>query len=589
MRFCPECKAQYGPGDERCPKDGAPLLTLPEKEEAPLDRSGLQRLQPVEADNSRYTIISKIGQGGWGGVYRAYQHSTRREVALKVLRQEVAHEDLVRRRFHREAEAVSQLKHPNTVTIFDFGETPDGLLFIAMEYIDGVSLDQIIEQEETLPPARAAGIARQIALSLAEAHEKGIVHRDVKPHNIMLTAFDGGEDFVKVLDFGVAKLVAVESSLTTTGATFGTPEYMSPEQVQSKDIDQRSDLYALGIILYQMLAGAPPFSGQSAVTVALSHIRQRPPAIRARGDIPRPLLGLVKRLLSKDPRDRPQSAREVAAELEDIEARVAADDGRDGGLAFQKVAGVMTSSWLSVLTVFALVCMVIVVVVVFRGRLQEGALDPGAEVLEDVARSRPALRLSIPDVPQRLAPDVVERAPVAGRDVVALEDVPGEIVDVAIRDGGAGKARTAELVDRATEVVEEPGADVVGAAVVDVRGPGKLLDLVAPRPDGLPAEPPPDSTALPRLKTAQRILANVDGADVTVDGRTVCETPCLLHGVPGEERRLRVLKKGYLTVRRRFTFAPGAEPLYIELKKVSLSEKDGLKSAPGPAEEDGLR
>jgi tRNA A-37 threonylcarbamoyl transferase component Bud32 len=580
VRFCPECKAQYSSGEKRCPKDDAPLLTLPEKDEVPLERAGLQRLQPVEADNSRYTIISKIGQGGWGGIYRAYQHSTRREVALKVLRHEVAHDDVVRRRFHREAEAVSRLKHPNTVTTFDFGETPEGLLFIAMEYIEGVSLDEVIENEEKLPTARAVRIARQIALSLAEAHEKGIVHRDVKPHNIMLTSFDGREDFVKVLDFGVAKLMAVDSDLTTTGATFGTPEYMSPEQVQSKDIDQRSDLYALGVILYQMLTGAPPFTGNSAVTVALSHVRQRPPAIRDRSDVPRPLLGLVKRLLAKDPRDRPQSAGELAAELEQVEGKMVAWEGRhETSRMFRNMAGAMTSGWLTPVTLLVVVVAVILAVVLLRSKLPGGGTEPLADVVGEGPGTRPALTLVAPDVPVKVAVDVVGEGAMKEPDVITLDDV------VSSADGGG-----ADVVESRDSRVADPelmmALDSASAPLVAVSA--TKVDVVVLSHEAGSVESVQDVTVAPSVVT-QQVTANIDGADVTVAGRTICETPCVLEGVPGHKRKIRVLKKGYLTAKRRFTFALGAQPLYIELQKVSLSKEDGLKGAPTPAEEDGLK
>ncbi len=581
MRFCPECKAQYAISEERCPRDGAPLLALPERDELPLERSGLQRLQPVEADNSRYTIIAKIGQGGWGGIYRAYQHSTRREVALKVLRQEVAHDDTVRRRFHREAEAVSRLKHPNTVTTFDFGETPEGLLFIAMEFIEGTSLDRVIEDEVRLPVVRAVRIARQIALSLAEAHEKGIVHRDVKPHNIMLTTIDGRTDFVKVLDFGVAKLMAVDSSLTATGATFGTPEYMSPEQVQSKEIDQRSDLYALGVILYQMLAGAPPFTGNSAVTVALNHVRQRPPVIQDRGDIPRSLLALVKRLLAKDPRDRPQSARELAAELEKIETGVAAVAGRDTPRAVRTLAGVLTSKWVVPIVVLGVIGGAIALVPFLGSKFLGDGAGTGSAVVGGAAQSRPALHLAVPEVEARAIVDVISEGVRGGGDVIAEQWEPALLTDAGRTAGESAGSGEVEGTVPHGEVVD----DLHSEAAAELAEAG--LDVVEPRPEVMVVDflAASDGPAV----VEQKVIANVQGADVIVDGKTVCETPCALKGRPGEQCKLRVLKRGHVTARRRFTFARESEPLYIELKKVTLSEEDGLKGSPTRAEEDGLK
>jgi hypothetical protein len=409
----------------------------------------------------------------------------------------------------------------------------------------------------------------------------------------MLTSFDGGDDFVKVLDFGVAKLMAVDSNLTTTGATFGTPEYMSPEQVQSKDIDQRSDLYALGVILYQMLAGAPPFTGNSAVTVALSHVRQRPPAIRDRSDVPRPLLGVVKRLLAKDPRDRPQSARELAGELEQVEAKMVARASRhETSRMFRNMAGAMTSRWLTPLTLLALVVAVIGAVVLLRSKLPGGGLEPQSDVVEEGLVPRPALTLVAPDLPARVAVDVVDRGALQERDVVSFDDVAPvahggtEVVEMGASFRDVVDSRRGVV----TDAVVAPDAVVRSDTVVtpDVAAQAEKVDEVVPRQDVGVVALAQDVKVAPSV-VAQRITANIDGADVTVAGRTLCETPCVLQGMPGEKRKIRVLKKGYVTAKRRFTFALGAQPLYIELQKVSLSKEDGLKGAPTPAEEDGLK
>jgi tRNA A-37 threonylcarbamoyl transferase component Bud32 len=633
--------------------DGAALVELPDEPESlVVQRDSLSRLQPVASVAGRYTIISKIGQGGWGGVYRAYQHSTKREVALKVLRQDVAHDEQVRRRFHREAEAVSRLKHPNTVTIYDFGETPDGLLFLAMEYIEGQSLDAVIREEGPLAPQRAVRIARQIALSLAEAHEKGIVHRDVKPHNIMLTRVDDGEDFVKVLDFGVAKLVSIDSTLTSTGSTFGTPEYMSPEQVQSKDIDHRSDLYALGVILFEMLSGAPPFSGKSAVTVAIHHIRKRPPALRAPGGLPRPLASLVRRLLSKKTSDRPESARVVAAELERISRQLDGLDSRRTTQVVQQVVGGVASNWTAALTILAVVCMVIVALVVFRDRFLPkeaggGRLEAGVETteepdagaarvlpLEDQPKAEEGPHHPHANVSASEPADVASEQAGGGRPeagaetteephagdarVLPREDQPkveegphhphanvsaSEPADVASEQAGGGRP------EAGAETTEEPHA---GDARVLPREDQPKVEEGPHHPpaehasaEHAPAEHAPAEHAPAEHASAEhasvehasvehaslrvRFEADVDDVAVRAGGKVVCRTPCTLEAKPGESRRYRFVKEGYQPARRTVRFKAGMGPVRVEMIPLSLSEVDGLKDEKGAAAEDGLK
>ncbi|MFH1531590.1 MAG: serine/threonine-protein kinase [Pseudomonadota bacterium] len=271
-----------------------------------------ESLGPGRVLDGRYTLVERIGAGGWGEVWRTVQNSTRREVALKILRRDLADGTEAQERFKLEAEAVSRLVHQNTVTLFDFGRTLEGETYMAMELLDGETLDQVLKREGPMASARALRVIRQVALSLDEAHGKGIVHRDVKPHNIMLLQRPGEPDFVKVLDFGVAKWVLEDHQLTTTGTTFGTPEYMSPEQVQSMPLDHRSDLYSLGLILFTLLAARPPFRGESPITVALQHINKRLPPLPADREVPRDVERLVRTLTAKDPARRPFSAAEVA-------------------------------------------------------------------------------------------------------------------------------------------------------------------------------------------------------------------------------------------------------------------------------------
>jgi len=272
----------------------------------------------------RFTIYKKIGAGGMGAVYRAKQKGMDRDVAIKVLLRELTENETVLRRFHIEALAVSKLRHPNTIQIFDFGETDDGLLYIAMEYLEGRPLQKVLSEERQLSVRRALNVALQMARSLREAHSKGIVHRDLKPDNVILETVGEESDFVKVLDFGVAKLAdgdGQQKTLTKAGSIFGTPKYMSPEQSRGGEIDARSDIYAIGVLLYEMLIGKAPFDAESPLGILIKHIQEQPPLFQEmRPDIvvPEPVETFVLKLLEKDTERRPQTAEAVIRELEGL-------------------------------------------------------------------------------------------------------------------------------------------------------------------------------------------------------------------------------------------------------------------------------
>ncbi|MEE2779627.1 MAG: serine/threonine-protein kinase, partial [Myxococcota bacterium] len=276
-----------------------------------------------------YRVADKIGEGGFGSVYRALQMVVNREVAIKVLRPERARDerlrDLLTKRFKREAVAMSKLNHPNTVRLIDFGTSDDGMLFLVLELLRGRELEKVIRTEAPLAPARAARVAQQICKSLGEAHQQGIIHRDLKPANIFLCEVEGDPDFVKVMDFGIARLVDPDEGagqITRTGMTQGTPAYMAPEQAMAKETTAASDLYAVGCMLYEMLTGCPVFTADSAVAVGLAHVRQEPPRISLPGLKPEVVEqwdALLQRLLVKSPAERPQTTQEVVDELKKLE------------------------------------------------------------------------------------------------------------------------------------------------------------------------------------------------------------------------------------------------------------------------------
>ncbi|HKU40173.1 MAG TPA: serine/threonine-protein kinase [Polyangiales bacterium] len=271
----------------------------------------------------RYKIEARVGSGAMGAVYRAHQAALSRRVAIKILNRSRCLAGDTVQRFRREAQAMSALHHPNTVRVFDFGSTDEGLLYLAMELLEGESLTQRLLRGGALGVKEAVLVAQAVLRSVGEAHAHGIVHRDLKPDNIFLARVQGEPTaVVKVLDFGIAKAVEGERKIdqfeTLDGTVFGTPRYMSPEQAAGKALDHRSDLYAVGIMLFEFLAGRPPFVDADAVVVMARHIREAPPPLLAAApDAPIPpcLEEVVQKALAKDPFDRWQSAEEFERAL----------------------------------------------------------------------------------------------------------------------------------------------------------------------------------------------------------------------------------------------------------------------------------
>ena len=267
----------------------------------------------------RYRIERLLGEGGMGAVYAAEHTLMHKRVAVKVLHAEMSKMDEVVARFEREAMAAAHIEHPNVANATDFGKLDDGSFFLVLEYVEGQSLRDAIARGP-LPIARAVHVARQIASALSRAHGLGIVHRDLKPENVMLVTRDDDPDFVKVLDFGIAKVpvgdIAPKSStgdkaLTQLGMVYGTPEYMPPEQALGQEVDRRADLYALGVILYEMLAGQRPFDDESKVKLLGKHITAPVPPLPAEVQAPPELAALVTKLLAKEAAERVQEAREA--------------------------------------------------------------------------------------------------------------------------------------------------------------------------------------------------------------------------------------------------------------------------------------
>jgi tRNA A-37 threonylcarbamoyl transferase component Bud32 len=277
------------------------------------------RRQVYEARSiGRYRLKRRIARGGMGEVWRAYHPALRHDVAVKILRA-ADHQEGAARRFEREVTATSELTHPNTVRVLDFGVTDDGLWFYAMELLEGETLARLVERQKGLPAARAVHMLRQAARAVAEAHARGIVHRDLKPENLFITSLGGEGDFVKVIDFGIAKGLAdaPDHSLTADGKVLGTPLYMAPEQGEGRAVDARSDVYSLGAALYFALTGVPPFAATSSVAILAAHLHHAlvPPSARTSRQIPADVEAIVAKCLAKAPADRYADAGELAEAL----------------------------------------------------------------------------------------------------------------------------------------------------------------------------------------------------------------------------------------------------------------------------------
>ncbi len=291
--------------------------------EALADTAIAQSLKIGVIVEGRYEVVSKLAVGGMGEVYKARHLELGKPVVLKVMLSSMSRDEALVARFKREAIAASRIGQQNIVDVSDFGRTPDGRFFFVMEYLDGVTLKTMLADGAGLPLARVTRLSLQIANALAAAHAQGVVHRDLKPDNLMVLQRPGQIDFVKVLDFGVAKVTPApgEAGHTSFGMIMGTPQYMSPEQARAVTLDARSDVYSLGLVIYEMLVGRPTFEAETPSLLMVKHLTEPPPHFEPRlaAKLPAEVERLVHRMLAKDPADRPQSMTEVIAQLEAID------------------------------------------------------------------------------------------------------------------------------------------------------------------------------------------------------------------------------------------------------------------------------
>jgi len=321
MKYCSSCKTSYPTDFQVCPKDGAGLNETNELLSGMIIRE-------------KYQILEKIGSGGMASVYRARHVDFNEIFAIKLINNQYFEDESFIKRLRAEAVIARKLRHPHAVRIEDLDRTEDGRLFIVMEYVDGQDLRRVIRRTGALPVHRVLDIASQVCSALAAAHALGIVHRDIKPDNIQLLATTDDTDFVKVLDFGIAKLrrsAANDESLTGSGLLLGTPQYLSPEQAMGKTgthIDGRSDLYSLGIVMYEMLTGRVPFQSDTPMGMLVHHLHtlpQPPQNVRPDLNIPQPVSDLLMQSLQKCPEDRFKSADEMLTAIRMADAHLCSE------------------------------------------------------------------------------------------------------------------------------------------------------------------------------------------------------------------------------------------------------------------------
>ena len=513
MLTCPTCGTVYpNKTSGTCPKDGTRLVSGSEY-------AAIKSDPLIGATMAgRFHILGRVGTGGMGTVYRAEQVGLARQVALKVLKQEASYDRETVARFQREAKAMSMLLHANTVRVFDFGEDPSGHLYLAMELLEGELLTARSEREGTLEVRQAIEIVQQILRSLSEAHSKGLIHRDLKPDNIYLARIEGHTGpVVKVLDFGIAKVFRddgkpMDQLETQAGTVFGTPRYMSPEQAQGKPLDQRSDLYSVGVLLYQLLVGHPPFIDDDAVVVMAKHIRDQPaPPRKAAPErpIPASLERVVLRALAKDPSARPASAdeldRELSACLPDVEAerQLAQAGRRSPDLLYVGGRGIPKNAAYAGATLVGVALLAAIVAIATSGSGASAHTEPGVVV-----------RPLDPPPTTTLAAAPPPTIALAMRSVVVSSDPPGaEIWQSGLLVGTAPLSFQLDPAQTAPTPIElrlagrEPASidltTVADATTVTLapRRSAPPTTRATPRSTRVESDPPPPSTPPPTTTT----------------------------------------------------------------------------------------
>ncbi len=485
--LCHRCGYERPDGSDElcCPRDGLHLVTQAEHLKASRD------IFLGTSVGGRYPILGILGQGGMGAVYRSVQPLVEREVAVKlVLPSQDANRELATQRFLREAKAIAKLDHPAIVTLHDFGVEEDGTAFMVMELVQGQTLSRALRGQR-VPRARLVEICLEVLEALEVAHEQGLVHRDLKPENVMLLDRAVGRHTVKVLDFGLAKLVEAGASsgpqLTKSGAVFGTPQYMAPEQALGEEVDHRTDLYALGVILFQGLAGRPPYESDQALVLMRAHVSAPIPALPR--DVGPGLAAVGHRALAKERGERFEDASAMGDALRAAREDLAEEPGgEDGEVAAEAAAEAALA----------------------RSVGDAETIDSPLDSEDTQVRPMPAEATEPPLSSGQ--PAVADGEPAS---LATFQDAAGEVVSAAER-GSPGRRSSRRLVRAgvvgvavaaglALVVALWPDAESSGGDVV----PAKVLDRAAPVAV-MPAAP--DAPA--RFEAAARLAAQGDLASV---------------------------------------------------------------------------
>jgi serine/threonine-protein kinase len=319
---CPTCSSRFSPDGHFCPFDGTPLVAAHD-----WDPRADALLGTVVDD--RYEVLSVIGEGGMGTVYQVRHRALGKRFALKALRKDLATDTDIAARFMQEARTAAAVSHPGLVEITDFGRLPSGQVYFVMELLEGTSLSALLRSGGPLPAARGLDIVRQLVHALKAAHDASIVHRDLKPDNVHIGKHDGERELVKIVDFGLAKVIG-SSKLTRAGMVFGTPHYMSPEQAAGESVDHRADIYALGVVMYEMFAGKVPFEADSYMGVLTKHMYMEPtPPSQLSPELAE--LGVLEQVILRCLQKRPEARYpDLAALLADLDERLPGDGGAHG-------------------------------------------------------------------------------------------------------------------------------------------------------------------------------------------------------------------------------------------------------------------
>ena len=499
-------------------------------------------LPPGTVVDGRYEILGKLAEGGMGEVYRAQHVELGKQLALKVMRPELSADPEFVTRFKREAVAASQIGQQNIIDVSDFGRTSAGRFYFVMEYLDGQTLDALVHEAGALPPQRAVHLVTQVARALGAAHAKGIVHRDLKPENVMVLQRPGQPDVVKVLDFGVAKVATRKGQpgQTAVGMVVGTPQYMAPEQAQGTAVDARSDIYALGLILYELLSGRPTFDAETPSMLMVKHVTESPPAFpeEVSARVHQALQALVFQMLEKAPAARPQSMEDVCEAL----------------------AGEATTASLVPRSITA--------------RASRPAPVSGARMPALAATSRPA--------PVRVPGREDALLPVPSGSSEAVE--PRRVITTVL-----GAAAVLGCVATVVLLAGKDEASKPGAARMEVQS--KMLDrapTAVPAPAPAPAAPALVAPAAEPASVRMRFTSSAEPLRVFEGDIALGSTPLLLERVRGTLLELTFRAEGFKDSRVKVRFESDQElPVTLERIKAPAApvKRPGAGSGAAPSRE----